>query len=365
MTTEPAPAPAVAVVVLTYHADAERLAACLASVAAATSTSRIIVVDNGATLTPADVAAATSGAATSGHEVELLQPGENRGYAGGMNVGLAHALAAGHDAVAVLNDDTVVRPDWIERLLPHLAAGAGAVQPKLLLPDGRLQSLGVRLRADGAGIDIGYGEPDTVLSATASSDTAPAAGTVHSAHSAHSVELLSGGAVLFARRLLETVGGFDERYFLYYEDIDLSLRAGAAGFRLVVEPAAVVEHAMSTTTLRQPAVRRYYQERNRLWCLARHRGWRQLALGLVRSAARCAKHPTTKAQWRATLDGLRGVSARRRERRHRVTLLCPLDADRLGGVTIHAVTIGRAPNDELQDHESPDQRLTGDEATGR
>src|SRR5262245_13651245 len=122
-----------AVVILTYRADPAVFDPCLASVAASGDADRIIVVDNGQTLDRRRVDAITGDAAVP---VDLLITDENLGFAGGMNVGASHALAAGASAVAFLNDDTVVEPGWLAALRPHLAEqGVGAVQPKIL--DGR------------------------------------------------------------------------------------------------------------------------------------------------------------------------------------------------------------------------------------
>lgn len=345
------------VVVLTYSAGDGVLGSCLRSVATAADTDAIVLVDNGRCWTPDTVAALLAAtpdarsdlndgadpsdgtdpadradrAGLDGLPVTVVRSHRNLGFAGGVNAGLSVALEAGATELAILNDDTTVAPDWITRLRRHLAgatgnssasgadvagdaaaAPVGAVQPKLLLDDGRVQSVGVTWRRDGAGIDIGYGEPDD--------GRHDRAGTIR---------CFTGGAALFTRDFLTDVGGFDERFHLYYEDIDLSLRGGAAGYRFVVEPAAVVRHAMSHTTAADPDGRRYHQERNRLWCLARHGSIADLGAGLARSLARGAKH-RSGPQWRAIGDGVAGVPTRRRERRAgtlRVTPL-PLPANR-------------------------------------
>lgn len=283
-----------AVVVLTYRAEPGVLRACVGSVLRSEDAHLVIVVDNGGRLAADDLPAG----------VELLTPGENLGYAGGMNAGLRRALAEGATAIAVLNDDTVVEPGWLTHLAVHLddERRVGAVQPKLLLAGEppRIQSVGVRVRGDGAGIDVGYGEPDTGQYGTAGE-----------------IAVFSGGAVLFSRPFLDDVGGFDERYFLYYEDIDLARRGAERGWRYFVEPAAVVRHDMSATTSGDPGRRRYWQERNRLWCAARHGTPLMIGRAVALALARLLKHPG-RAQATAVRDGIAGMPSRVKERRQPV-----------------------------------------------
>lgn len=284
----------IAAVVLTYRARPGVLRDCVESVVRSADADHVIVVDNGSSLGSDDLPAG----------VELLTPTDNAGYAGGMNAGLRHALHQGADAVVLLNDDTVVTPGWLTALAPHLddSRRVGAVQPKLLLAGDppRVQSVGVRLRSDGAGIDVGYGDPDT-----------------GQYERAGEIAIFSGGAVLLSRTFLDDVGGFDERFFLYYEDVDLALRGAERGWSYRVEPAAVVHHDMSATTSADPDGRRYWQERNRLWCAARHGSALGVARAIVLAIARLAKHPA-RPQARAVRDGLAGMPRRLRERRQPV-----------------------------------------------
>ena len=257
---------------------------------------RVVVVDNGQSLDRAAVDRVV-GAGGSAATVDLVTTEENLGFAGGMNAGITHALERGADAVAVLNDDTVVEPGWLDALASHLEdERVGAVQPKLLLdrPGGGatrepvIASVGMRVRDDGAGIDLGYGEVDR-------GQYAQAVG----------IDLFTGGAVLLTARFLADVGGFDERYFLYYEDIDLARRGRERGWRYLVEPGAVVHHAMSSTASTLPGLHRYWQERNRLWWLFRHGSPYQVARGLLLSLLRLAKHPI-RSQATAIRDGVAG-----------------------------------------------------------
>ena len=277
----------IAAVVLTFDAPDGMLEACLASVTA-DPTLLVVLVDNGhrAAQLPADVLG----------RVTLVEAPYNLGYAGGMNLGIRVALEQGADAVAVLNDDLTVEPGWLAPLVSELAAPTvGAAQPVLLAADAtpaRINSMGVRLGNDGAGIDIGQGE----LVATYL-DQPP-----------HDLELFTGGAVLMSASFLRSTGGFDERYFLYYEDVDLALRGAELGWRYRLAPASHVVHRGSVSASAPSLTDRttYLRERNRLWVLFRHRPLRHVATGVWLSVRRLRWAPRL-VHARALVAGVAGV----------------------------------------------------------
>jgi hypothetical protein len=273
----------IAAVVLTFAAPDGMLEACVDSLLDAQGIDCLIVVDNG------DRAADR----LKGRPLDLIVMGANLGYAGGMNAGIDRALDGGADHVLVLNDDVVVEPGFVVALVAELATDAriGAVQPKLLYDDGDppiVNSVGVELGHDGAGRDIGIGEPDgPTFMAT------------------REIELFTGGAVLLRAEFLRAVGRFDERYFLYYEDIDLGLRGRKAGWTFRCVPASVVHHRGSAATS-GPAVAnrvRFLRERNRLWILLRYRPFGDLSRGLWLSIRRL-RHPPRMVHARALVAGL-------------------------------------------------------------
>jgi GT2 family glycosyltransferase len=233
----------IAAVVVTHSAPAELLRSCLSSLRAAGGIDRIIVVDNGGR---SDL---------GGDDVELVKT-SNRGYGAAANEGINRALAQGAAAVALLNDDISVRPGWLAPLVAALdTPGVGAAQPKLLIagttPE-RINSLGVEIGGDGAGTDIGDGSLDVVVGGPSE------------------LARFTGGAVVLSAEFVRATGGFDERFFLYYEDADLAARGIALGWTFRLVPGAVVEHARGSTTGALPGRTRYLQERNRLWHAFRH-----------------------------------------------------------------------------------------------
>jgi N-acetylglucosaminyl-diphospho-decaprenol L-rhamnosyltransferase len=238
----------IAAVIVTYQPMGEMLGDCLRSVLVAGEVQRIIVVDNGGgAVVPAEFADA----------VELLRPTRNGGFGAGANVGFRRALEAGATVVALLNDDLVVDEQWLQPLLAELAGDdrIGAAQPMLLLAGTdpmQINSLGVTIDSTGAGSDIGYGRADP--------DSAEPT----------DITLFTGGAVAFSAAFLRATNGFDERYFLYYEDVDLGLRGADLGFRYRCVPASRVHHRGSASTAGLGDRLVYLRERNRLWCAFRH-----------------------------------------------------------------------------------------------
>lgn len=272
-------------VVLTYDAPAGMLERCVASVVDSGDASSILVVDNGH----------RAASRLRGTACEVITTGSNLGYAGGMNVGIRLALARGAEAVALLNDDVEVDPGWLGPLTVELAdQRVGAVQPKLLFAsrlDGVVvvNSAGVELGRDGAGRDIGHGEPDGP-----------------GFDGARDLELFTGGAVLLRAELLRDVGLFDERFFLYYEDVDLGLRGRRRGWRYRYVGASTVRHHGGASSSKDSGRTAYLRERNRLWILVRHRPSGELARGAWLSLRRL-RHPPRWVHARALAAGAAAV----------------------------------------------------------
>jgi GT2 family glycosyltransferase len=174
---------------------------------------------------------------------DVLALRENGGYAGGANAGLARAF--GNPSIThavVLNDDLELAPGGLA-LLAEASGLDGCAAPVIEAPapdafaGGRIDSRG-----------FGRHEPG-------------------------SLDFLTGAALCMPRAAWLRVGPFDERLFLYYEDVEWCLRARAAGFALRVEPMATARHgAGSSTGGGQGETWAYYSTRNRLWLLQRMRG---------------------------------------------------------------------------------------------
>jgi GT2 family glycosyltransferase len=158
-------------------------------------------------------------------EVCVIRNGANVGYGAACNIGVA--MASGEFA-AILNPDIVLETRWSEQILEGLAQseGCGAAEGKLLLAYAKtiVNCSGSRMNILGFGCTTGVGQLD-------SSDTR-----------IKTVSYPSGAAFVVKRDLFARVGGFDEDYFLYYEDVDFGLRLKAVGSYVVYVPGAVAYH---------------------------------------------------------------------------------------------------------------------------
>jgi GT2 family glycosyltransferase len=201
---------------------------CLASLAQA-GPMHVIVVDNGSEDGSVDEIRRRH------PDVTVLAMGSNLRFAGGNNAGIRHALDAGAEEIMLLNNDTVVDPDFLRAMTGTLNSSPdiGAIAPHIFYYDrpdllwyaggeisywtGTMRHAGIRETAAGRPM-----QPRDTAYAT--------------------------GCCLLARReALERVGLLDESYFIYAEDADWCARARAAGYRIVVEPRARVWHKVSVS----------------------------------------------------------------------------------------------------------------------
>ena len=235
-------------------------------------------------------------------KIEIIELSENTGFAKGNNIGISKALEDKNvQNIVLLNNDTKVEDDFLERLVSTTKDEAlnnkyekvGALAPKILLSDQKtvgnkqeeikkwqsldseqdniIDSVGARVGRDGRGYSIGHGEKDE-----------------GQYNEVREVFGFCGGAVLLRLEMLEDVAGsqnsakvqplqkcegwtfveyqeyFDDNFFAYYEDADLSCRMRLRGWQTITVPSAVVHHFHSATTDEMPSsFKAYYLNRNR------------------------------------------------------------------------------------------------------
>jgi len=207
--------------------------------------------------------------------VEVVEAGRNRGFTGGANLAARAAAARGVEWLWLLSNDTVVAPDALAILL-----GAAAADPAVALAGPRIISASDgRIWHDGGEILWPEGRP------SAEGYGAP----VTPGGDARTTGFVCGCAPLIRLAPFLALGGFDERYFLYYEDADLSLRLARAGHRLLHAPRAEVRHIGAATTGEGSPESRYYQLRNRRLLRDRHAPDRAEAERAARNEARAAR----------------------------------------------------------------------------
>ncbi len=219
--------PKTAIIIVNWNRKDDTLE-CLASLQRILyPNSRIILVDNGSTDGSADAVAERF------PDVHLIRSQTNLRFAGGNNLGLREVLRADDDYALLLNNDTIVAPDFLDRLVEAAEEDEhiGMAGPKILYYDrreviwfaggvirpawGYVRHFGLRCVDDGR------------------------------FDRRREVSFLTGCCLLIRRRVLEDIGLLDEGFYLYSEDADYCLRARKAGYRLIYQPEARVYHKVS------------------------------------------------------------------------------------------------------------------------
>jgi GT2 family glycosyltransferase len=221
---------------------ADLLAGCLRSLQAQSYPANLVVVDNGSIDESIELLEKEFPA------VQLIKLPENRGFAGGVNAGIRYALEQGAEAIALFNNDAVADKSWLENLVRALEANeqCGIATGKLMRSDKlHIDSTGEQYSAWGMPFPRGRNQKD--------------AGQFDKAEPVFGA---TGGASLYRAAALGQVGLFDERFFAYYEDVDISFRMQLAGWKILYEPRAVAYHQVGATSSKHGNFTRYHATKN-------------------------------------------------------------------------------------------------------
>lgn len=233
----------------------------------------IVVVENGS-----DDGSAERLAAALGDSARLVVSPENRGFAGGCNLGVA---ASSGEIVAFLNNDARPDRDWIASAVRRFAdPRTGAVACRVLDWDGELVDyIGSAITWFGMAYKPFTGQPE------------PARRT-----SPEQVLFGTGAAMFVRRSVFDELGGFDGRYFMFYEDVDLGWRLALAGHLFVYEPASFAYHRHHASMHSYGSFReRYLLERNALFTLYKNLGDSALGETLAGALALAVRRGVTLA----------------------------------------------------------------------
>jgi GT2 family glycosyltransferase len=285
---------AVSAVVVNYQGRAF-LGDCVASLSDAVD--EVVVVDNGSSDGSRELVREEF------PDVALVELDRNAGFGAAVNAGLRRC---GAPWVFLLNNDATVEPGAIAELLAvgegDERVGSVAAQMRFRARPDLINSAGIEVDRLGVGSDRLLGRP------AERSETDP-------------VEVFgaSAGAALLRRSMLDELGGFDERFFLFLEDVDLAWRARMRGWRAMYAPAAVVHHQHSATAGHGSAFKHYQVGRNRIRLLAKNADTAQLrryGAGMVAydlaQTAFVVVRARTLAPLRGRLAGLREWRSARR-----------------------------------------------------
>jgi len=245
-------APEVAALLLNWR-QALLTECCLQDLVAAKQPGlRVLVMDNGSgDDSPAQLQRAAEAASSSGLATELTVFDENLGFAGAMNRGIEWAARIGAEFVLVLNNDLRLPTGFLQPLIETLRndSRAAAIAPTVVLPDGTVWAQGGRLGFHANALRLnGYGQQPAPID-----------------HGPEAVDFVPGACVLFRRAELQAVGGFDERYFMYWEDADLCRRLRERGGRIIWLPWVRVTHlAGASAGGRRSSLRKFLMAKNSL-----------------------------------------------------------------------------------------------------
>jgi GT2 family glycosyltransferase len=290
-----------AVIIVNFNSG-DHLRACLRAIARqSVRPHRVVVVDNG------------SGDDSLGRaegiypDVEIIRIGSNLGFAAANN--MAIRLVDDCHFVALVNADAYVQADWLEQLLAAAAANSDCHLFSCRLVSaadpGRLDGTGDVYHVSGRAWRRDWGSP-----IAASGSSTPTIGAC-------------AAAALYLREAVLDAGGFDEDYFCFYEDVDLSFRLQLLGHPGRYVPAAIARHVGSASTIRRSDFCVYHAHRNLVWTYVKNMPaplfWlylpQHIALNLATIlwfAAQGRGRVILRAKWDA-LRGLRRAWQKRRE----------------------------------------------------
>jgi GT2 family glycosyltransferase len=289
--------PLVYVITLTWNQKQDTLA-CLESLSQMSYPHyRLLLVDN------ASVDGTAEAVRKRFPDVEVIVNPQNLGFPGGFNVGIRHALTRKAEHVFIINNDTLVDENILDELMAFAGrAEVGMLAPKIYFADepDRIWSVGGQRHpwtlemTDKGDRQLDQGQWDDVLER----------------------DYLVGCALLMKRAMLQEIGLFDTGYNpIYYEDVDLCLRARRAGYRLLLVPRACMWHKVSASGGGAGSPReRYLMARNSVRFFRKHvRGWQWLAVipyrlgSALKTTGRLlyqGRSESALAYWRGLRDGL-------------------------------------------------------------
>jgi GT2 family glycosyltransferase len=290
--------PVVCALVLNWN-GADETIECLNSLVQQTYPQiKLLVVDNGSTDDSVDRIIEVY------PDVKLVANDRNLGFSGGVNVGLRHAFSTKADHVLILNNDLILQENCVTELVEHTANNVAFVVATIYYANepqriwsmsGNINSLTLERKLDVRG-EVDIGQFPRVMDR----------------------HFAPGGASLMSRQAYEVLGGFDEGFFLYYEDADLSLRVHKAGLRVVVCSQAKMWHAISKSSGGSDSPReRYWMARSSVRYFAKHARWWQIPIILLwrlASAGRTTwrlmangRYTSLAAYWRGLWHGLQEI----------------------------------------------------------
>ena len=285
----------VAIITLNWNRPADTLEFLESACRQTLRDSQLVVVDNGSSDDSVQQIRAHF------PQAELLVNKTNLGFAGGMNTGIRQALNNGADYLFIANNDTYLAPNMLERLIEQIQQCHASIIAPIIF----YASQPEQIWSAGAGrnrltldvIDNWRDQPGSSLGSTP-----------------YPVEFITACGMLVERSCFEAVGLFDERFFMYYEDSDFSLRVRQSGRQILVDPLAHMWHKVASSSggSNSPSERYWMARSSMIFFRIHARPNQWLVIGLFRmgSATKTTirllsqgKTDALGAYWRGLRDG--------------------------------------------------------------
>jgi len=281
--------PSIAIVILNFNGIKDTLA-CLKSFEFETYPNyEIILVDNKSTDD------SVSRLKEQYPKINLIESQSNLGFSGGNNLGVNYALEQKFDYIMLLNNDTLIHKPFLGYMIDAMQKDhtLAAVSP-LIYFGPSLEEVWF------GGAKVNYKK------GTAYHENSQFQNQSESYH----VDWLTGCAPLIRSSLLKQLGGFDIRYFLYWEDVDLSLRLRELGYNLAIEPKAIINHLCGQSVSKLNGQSAYYYIRNQMLLAKTHMSdqkgvVRRVAVSNLRRTAKSITEQLKKKNYKIALRTFR------------------------------------------------------------
>jgi len=205
-----------------------------------------------ASLKNLDYPSRSSGQVPNFETIVIDNDKENRGFAGGMNVGIRQALEKGASYILLLNNDTIVEPSFLKELVK-----AGESDKKIgILGPVIYDYQSKKIHFAGGKINRLHTKGTHISTISTKRSDQPS--------TVNEVDYITGCCLLIKKEVIEKIGLMDEDYFLYFEDVDWCLKARRAGYKCVLVPNSKIWHKPSSSTIEGSFSYIYYHARNGL-----------------------------------------------------------------------------------------------------
>lgn len=206
--------------------------------------------------------------------VTLIEEAENKGFSAGNNIGIRYAITKGFDYFLMLNNDTLVEKNFLDKLLDSFKLdNVGAAIGQIYYASDKR-----KIWYAGGGLNEKIMKPSHFRFNQIE--------TIHISEK-KIVTFATGCCICCSREVLEKIGLWNEVFFLYEEDVELSLRIINAGFRIIYNSDAIIYHKVNASTGTITGNAEYYQIRNRLWLIKEYRASIDKVIANIYTAFMC------------------------------------------------------------------------------